>query len=121
MLKFNILSINIIEANSLFDVVVCPFGKGNGQVGCSKFVDVADCFHIDGVCNFDVDVNGNIYVVDRANCRVQKFNNNGQFVSKFGTSGDAQNVFNNVIDITVDNEGYIYLGSVEIDDVKVAK
>ena len=36
---------------------------------------------------------GNVYVVDYANTRVQKFNNQCDFISKWGTKGKADGQF----------------------------
>ncbi len=41
----------------------------------------------------DVDSDGNIYVTDLGNKRVQKFLSDGQFVAMWGTSGKADGQF----------------------------
>lgn len=68
-----------------------------------------------------VDSNGNVFVVDRFNNRVQKFTNNGRFVAKWGTnggtggpdyiinSGSGDGDFFLPIGITVDPAGNVYV------------
>ena len=36
-----------------------------------------------------VDSSGNVYVADNGNYRIQKFNSNGTFITKWGSSGDG--------------------------------
>lgn len=53
--------------------------------------------------------NGDIYVVDGGNNRVQRFNNDGAFLSEFGGMGPANGQFNNPSGIAVDKEGFVYV------------
>jgi tripartite motif-containing protein 71 len=55
------------------------------------------------------DSDGNLYVVDRRNWRVQKFDATGEFVMSFGSRGDKNGEFINPRDVTVDAEGNIYV------------
>lgn len=56
-----------------------------------------------------VDPGGFIYVVDTRNVRIQKFAPEGQFVSKWGSLGCADNQFLIPHDIAIDPKGYIYV------------
>lgn len=52
---------------------------------------------------------GYIYVVERQNCRVQKFDNNGNFVLKWGSKGSEDGQFLAPGAIAVDSDGNIYV------------
>jgi hypothetical protein len=53
--------------------------------------------------------NGDIYVADSGNNRVQRFNRDGSFLSEFGGMGPANGQFNNPTGIAVDNQGFVYV------------
>ena len=59
-----------------------------------------------GRMTFDRD--GNLYVVDRANCRVLVFGRDGAFKLKFGSPGDERGQFKVLQDVAVDRQGRIY-------------
>jgi hypothetical protein len=56
-----------------------------------------------------VDINNNYYVVDTNNHRVQKYDNNGNFMISFGYYGNKDGQFNYPTAIHVDPKGYIYI------------
>ena len=62
---------------------------------------------------------GNVYVVDYANIRVQKFNNQGDYISKWGTKGQADGQFGVPHGVDVDKEGNVYI--VDMDNNNVQK
>ena len=62
---------------------------------------------------------GNVYVVDYANIRVQKFNNQGDFNTKWGTKGKADGQFGVPHGVDVDKEGNVYI--VDMDNNNVQK
>ncbi|HJW19068.1 MAG TPA: 6-bladed beta-propeller, partial [Candidatus Nitrosotalea sp.] len=55
-----------------------------------------------------IDSSGNVYVTDLGNRRVEKFDNNGNFLSTFGTKGSGDGQFNAPVGIAVNN-GSIYV------------
>src|SRR5438093_12299688 len=57
-----------------------------------------------------VDTNGNVYVADVRNLRIQKFTGNGVFLTKWGSagSGDGQFGFNSPLDVAADASGNVY-------------
>jgi DNA-binding beta-propeller fold protein YncE len=55
--------------------------------------------------DLDVDKNGNLFVLDRWARRVQKFDSNGMFLSKFGLPGDDDGQFCNPTGIAVSQDG----------------
>lgn len=75
-------------------------GTGNGQFGGPP----------NGPIGLAVDSNGDVYVVDTVNNRVQKFTNNGVYLTQFGTPGAADGQFNLPTGIAVDAAGNIYVG-----------
>jgi streptogramin lyase len=65
-----------------------------------------------------IDREGNLYVVDTGNQRIQKFDSNGQFLMMWGSPGSGEGQFNfvppkfNTVgsgDIVVDSQGNIYV------------
>jgi DNA-binding beta-propeller fold protein YncE len=50
-----------------------------------------------------------VYVADWRNDRIQKFTPDGQFVARFGESGQGAGQFNRPSSVAVDSEGYIYV------------
>ncbi len=56
-----------------------------------------------------VDKDGNIWVADTYNYRIQKFDSTGNFLLKFGTNGTADGQFNRPTGISSDSEGNIYV------------
>jgi YD repeat-containing protein len=53
--------------------------------------------------------NGDLFVVDRANNRVERFNQEGKFVSKFGSLGSAPGQFNRPCSIAIDASGNLWV------------
>ncbi|MBF0457867.1 MAG: hypothetical protein HQK99_08235, partial [Nitrospirae bacterium] len=55
------------------------------------------------------DNNGYVYVAEGGNNRIQKFTSDGTFVTKWGSSGAGNGMFNSPGAIVVDNKGYVYV------------
>lgn len=53
--------------------------------------------------------NGDIYVVDSGNNRVQRFNSEGKFLSEFGHFGSEDGNFSSPWGIAVDKNGFVYV------------
>ncbi len=79
-------------------------GSGNGQFGTPIYQ--SNFFGPEGIT---VDSLNNIYVVDTTNFRIQKFDSNGMFISKFGGLGSGNGYFLMPTDIIVDSLGYMYV------------
>jgi DNA-binding beta-propeller fold protein YncE len=56
-----------------------------------------------------VDSEGNVYVVDTRNVRVQKFDSDGNFLTMWGSPGCNNNQFLIPHDIAMDSEDSIYV------------
>jgi DNA-binding beta-propeller fold protein YncE len=59
--------------------------------------------------SLDVDSNGNVYVADYGNNRIQKFTSDGEFVSSWGFEGSEQGQFDGPSGLAVDNEDNVYV------------
>jgi tripartite motif-containing protein 71 len=56
-----------------------------------------------------VDQEGNAYVADTGNTRIQKFSTDGHFIAKWGSSGTADGQFNEPKSVAVDHLGDVYV------------
>src|SRR5580765_1401679 len=65
----------------------------------------------------DVDSLGNVYVTDSRDL-VQKFDANGNFILKWGSSGTADGQFLHPHDVAVSRSGYVYVGDYHIPNVQ---
>ena len=52
---------------------------------------------------------GNSYVADRNNNRIQKFTSEGVFVNKWGTNGTGDGQFTNPVGVAVASGGNVYV------------
>jgi sugar lactone lactonase YvrE len=63
-----------------------------------------------------VDGQGNVYVADMGNRRVQKFDSTGKFLLKWGSEGTGDGQFRSAGSIAVDGDGNVYVG----DDIAIS-
>ncbi|MDQ6423534.1 S-layer homology domain-containing protein [Paenibacillus sp. LHD-117] len=56
-----------------------------------------------------LDAEGNVYVADQYNDRIQKFDSNGQFLLMWGDSGSGDGQFDETEEIEVDGDGNVYV------------
>jgi DNA-binding beta-propeller fold protein YncE len=75
-------------------------GSGEGQFG-----DILN--HREG--RLAVDTQGNVYVIDLKNSRVQKFDSNGNYLTQWGTKGYGNGQFTQPFDIATDQQNNIYI------------
>jgi DNA-binding beta-propeller fold protein YncE len=66
-----------------------------------------------------VDNEGNVYVTDTMNNRVEIFDADGQFVSTFGKAGDGPGYFARPKGIAIDSDGHIWVADGQQDRVQV--
>jgi YD repeat-containing protein len=57
--------------------------------------------------------NGDLFVVDRGNNRIERFNQEGKFVSKFGSEGTANGQFKRPCSIAIDPSGYLWVADAD--------
>jgi DNA-binding beta-propeller fold protein YncE len=68
-----------------------------------------DPFHNLAVGGVAVDGQGNVYVADSGNFRVQKFDGRGNFLTQWGSQGNGDGQFSRPADLTVDQQGNVYV------------
>jgi len=85
-------------------------GSGDGQFDMS-----GDGYYRTGFVA--VDTQGKVYVTE--NNRVQKFDNNGNFLTKWGTQGTGDGQFTRIQGIAIDRQNSVYL--VDVDNNVVQK
>ena len=56
-----------------------------------------------------IDYAGYIYIVNEGNNCIEKFNISGQFIARWGSSGNGNGEFNGPYGIVVDQNGYVYV------------
>ena len=72
-----------------------------------------------GASNVALDKDGNVYVTDTMNNRVEIFDAEGTFVTQFGKHGDGPGYFARPKGIAVDSDGHIWVADQEQDRVGV--
>ena len=73
----------------------------------------------DNLQSVDVDFEGNIYVSDKDNHRIQKFSSEGDFIIAFGSEGTGDGQFTHLHGIAVDLiGGFVYATNTENYDVQ---
>jgi sugar lactone lactonase YvrE len=89
--------VKVFAANGTF---VYKFGSFGGATWDGK---------LNTPCGLTVDKNGNVYVADTGNFRVQKFASDGTYSKQCGTYGSGKLQFENPLNIAVDDSGCIYV------------
>ena len=67
----------------------------------------------------EVDAQGNVYVMDVLKCQLQKFNHQGQLVTKFGTTSANAGGFVRPKQLAVDKDGTIYVVDAAFQNVQL--
>ena len=60
-------------------------------------------------CGIAVDANGNIYVADEGNNRIQKFSPDGALITRWGSLAEGNGQFSRPRWIAVDGSGHVYV------------
>jgi RHS repeat-associated protein len=63
----------------------------------------------DGPHGISVSDDGYVYVADYSNYRIQKFDDQGDFISEWGSEGAGPGQFDGITDLTVDSQGLVYV------------
>jgi sugar lactone lactonase YvrE len=102
----------VVDASNDRLVKYDPAGKrlsqwgGHGQ-GDGQF-DFGGQQNPPGSGGVTVDQQGNIYVADTGNARVQKFDHDGKFLLKWGSQGEGEGQFGRLVGVVVDTQGNVY-------------
>lgn len=56
-----------------------------------------------------IDGDGNVYVADSNNDRIQKFSSTGAFIAKWGSAGNGDGQFNDPTGISIDGNWNVYV------------
>ena len=103
-------SLFIQYAHAVDNVLYCHISTGKGCIDPDGIgpLDVGDgqFYFPRGIA---IDSNDNIYVIDFLNSRIQVFDSNGNFITKFGTHGIQNGQFRSPEGITVNSSGNIYV------------
>ncbi len=89
------------DGNGMFLLKWGGKGSGDGQFGENQYWSGPQGIAVDG--------QGNVYVADPANYRIEKFDSNGNFLSQLGSRGTADGQFLAPGAVTVDLHGNIYV------------
>src|SRR5262249_54936231 len=66
-----------------------------------------------------VDNQGNVFVADSTNNRIQEFSSQGTFLTKFGEHGSADGQFERPTGIAVDSHGFVYVSDTDNSRIQV--
>jgi DNA-binding beta-propeller fold protein YncE len=72
-----------------------------------------------GPSNVAVDRQGNLYVADTLNCRIQVLSPAGKTLRTFGTQGDQPGEFIRPKGIALDSEGHVYVADAEFNNFQI--
>lgn len=87
--------------------LVTKWGKNGGIGGPDGWGTLCGQFFVPR--QVALDLNGNVYVTDSVNHRIQKFNNNGVFLGSMGAYGTLPGYFNFPVGVAVDSNGNIFV------------
>jgi len=92
---------------AVFDADNFKFLRSIG--GPPKSVGDEDAETFSKPSNAAVDKDGNVYITDTMNNRVQIFDGDGKFISMFGKAGDGPGTFARPKGISIDSDGHIWI------------
>jgi DNA-binding beta-propeller fold protein YncE len=101
------------DSNGQFLATLGSAGSGDGQF---NFVWGDPNHELPGA-GLAFDAQGNLYVTDMGNVRVQKFDKDGNFLAKWGSQGTGDGQFTRPFDLALDPQGNVYV----IDDRSTPK
>jgi hypothetical protein len=72
-----------------------------------------------GPTHITLDKDGNLYVTDSFNFRIQKFSPEGEFIKTFGYHGDTLGGFARPKGVAIDREGHLYVVDAAFENVQI--
>ena len=121
MAKIRLLIFTTLTLIAIFTVTVLPPAQviaapplqdGETYEFVLKFGAQAPEGQFNFPADLTVDNNGNVYVVDEGNCRIQKFDSNGNFITAWGQRGNRDGEFWEPEGVAVDSQGYVYVADI---------
>jgi DNA-binding beta-propeller fold protein YncE len=85
-------------------------GKNHGSTTPGEFAKPSDAA---------VDKDGNLYVTDTLNHRVEEFDADGEFIRTFGSNGDGPGHFAVPKGIGVDSDGFVWVADAMLDRIQL--
>ncbi|MBK6563603.1 MAG: SMP-30/gluconolactonase/LRE family protein [Dehalococcoidia bacterium] len=89
------------------------WGNEGTEAGQFDFLD-----GVDGYGGVAADSQGNVYVADTLNYRIQKFTSDGQFLNQWGSHGTEDGQFLYPEGLLIDAQGNLYVGDEERSDIQ---
>ena len=74
-----------------------------------------------GPAGVAVDSSSNVYVTDENNDRIQKFTNDGKFITTWGSFGSGEGQFAGPAGVAVDSSGNVYVSELVNDRIQMFK
>jgi DNA-binding beta-propeller fold protein YncE len=93
------------DSNGQFLATWGSAGSGDGQF---NFIWGDPNHNLPGA-GLAFDAQGNLYITDMGNVRIQKFDSNGKFLAKWGSQGTGDGQFARPLDLAVDAQGNVYV------------
>ena len=104
-------NIYVVDSGAAAGEVVTKYDKSGNKLTL-QFGQIGgiEPNHFNNPSDIAIDTrNGDIYVVDSGNNRIQRFSADGSYLSEFGSFGTENGCFNGAWGIAVDSQGYIYV------------
>ena len=70
------------------------------------------------VTDLDIDSEGNVYVADAGNVRIQKFSSDGTFLTMWGSGGIEDGQFQRGHHLAIDSNDYVYVSDIDNDRIQ---
>jgi sugar lactone lactonase YvrE len=86
-------------------------------IGSTDTEDENLAFHIPA--DIAIDSQGNIYILDSGNHRIQKFDSDGKYLATFGRKGQGPAEYYFPVSIDIDPKGYIYISDPQNQRIQV--
>lgn len=94
------------------NVKIATIGSGNPN-GYGGFEGNSGPGQFDGPFGVALDAGGNLYVADRYNHRIQKFDANGSYLTQWGVYGSGAGELNSPTGVTIGPDGNVYVTDAE--------